>query len=190
MQQHAAAAAAATASGSEARFCQPISCGGERGGSRCGALLAKCSPRGACQCRGGSPRIDVFGTARTARFLYNVTASSRLGFLHRHRPSAYYVAARQRAQCSSRSTMRGVDTYFYANVAYSRSVFVSPPLALLSSLLSRFFHPIPSLLLLPFRLDLVPSFPLPLFPFHCLSISVFLAMESLWSLQLLVFVDV
>lgn len=35
--------------------------------------------------------VDVFGTVRTARFLYNVTASSRLGFLRRHRPSTYYV---------------------------------------------------------------------------------------------------
>lgn len=90
----------------EARFCQPISCGGAGWGEKGRGGEGKHSQ--------GVPMswqwlVDVFGMVRTARFLYNVTASSHLGFLRRHRPSTYYVDG-------------FTDTYFYANVALSLSL--------------------------------------------------------------------
>lgn len=100
--------------------------------------------------------VDVFGTVRTARFLYNVTASSRLGFLRRHRPSTYYVAV--------------ADTYFYANVARSFSRFFLPFLSILRYLLSCSSRSVP--------LSHTHTHYLSLSLFHCLSISVFLTMES------------
>lgn len=81
-------------------------------------------------------QVDVFGTVRTTRFLYNVTASSRLGFLRRHRPSTYYVAARILiSTLTSRSLLlslshslrylfsRFFDTFSLARLALSLSLF-------------------------------------------------------------------